>query len=395
MKIFGLLLNGILAFSLVAGFTPQSTAQAAKIHGHVTNYTGVPQNAGMICLSTDGVTPAFTYPVDANGNYAGEAPAGAYTLIYRMPDTPAGEWIDLIHNVVLEAGIDLEKNDDMSRQEFIDELPDEVKKQLEEMKKQNASAPNHENLIKSINGDLQRVAQDLKDADNARNTAVKELGKSASPAEIDAKVTSIRTAKCAQVESLMQKDLQAIKESELTADETSLWENLGRAQIGLKKYAEAEQSYKTILDIQKTSGIPKPAVQAVANFGLGEIYARTGKTLEATKAFELAAQLDATRAGLYLKNEALIFLQTGNAEAQIAAAEQAIKADPKDPVPYYIKGNGLFKNAGIDPASKHYDLPEGCAEAYQKYLSLAPDGPYAAEAQSVLHRGEKSTKAAN
>jgi hypothetical protein len=53
----------------------------------------------------------------------------------------------------------------------------------------------------------------------------------------------------------------------------------------------------------------------------------------------------------------------------------------------------MFKRAGIDPASKHYDLPDGCAEAYQKYLSLAPGGPYAAEAQSVLRRAAKATSA--
>lgn len=394
MKIFGVLLNGMLALSLAA-VAQQATAQAAKIHGHVTNYTGVAQNAGFICLSTDGgLTPSFSFPVNANGDYAGEAPAGKYTMIYRMPDTPPSQWIDVIHNVVLESGVDLEKNDDMSRKEFIDELPDEVKKQLEELKKQDASAPNQEKLVKTINDDLQRSAQDLKDADNARNAAIKELGKAASQAQIDEKVASIRAAKCAQVESLMQKDLLALKESQLAADETVLWEDLGRAQIGLKKYDDAERAYKKILEIQTAGGNPKPPVQAVANAGLGEIYARTGKSSDATKAFDLAVQLDPTRAGFYLKNEALVFLQSGNAEAQIAAAEQAIKADPRDPLPYYIKGNGLFKNAGIDPASKHYDLPDGCAEAYQKYLALAPNGPYAAEAQSVLRRAEKSTRAA-
>ena len=396
MRKFGLLLNGTLALYLVAAVAQQPTAQVARIHGQVTNYTGVPQNAGFICLSTDGgLTPTFLFPVNGKGSYSGEAPAGTYTMIYRMPDTPLSQWIDVIHNVVLTADTDLEQNDDMSRQEFIEELPAETRKQLEGLKRQNVSASDQEKLVKIINDDLRQAAQDLKDADNARNAAVKELGKAANQAEIDAKVASIRGAKCAQAESLMQKDLIALKESGLAADETALWEDLGRAQIGLKKYDDAERAYQKILEIQVASGNPKTAVQAVANAGLGEIYARMGKTADATKAFDLAAQLDPARAGLYLRNEALVFLQSGNAEAQITAAEQAIKADPKDPLPYYIKGNGLFKNAGIDPASKHYDLPDGCAEAYQKYLTLAPSGPYAPEAQSVLRRAERSTKAAN
>jgi tetratricopeptide (TPR) repeat protein len=192
----------------------------------------------------------------------------------------------------------------------------------------------------------------------------------------------------------MLKDLELLKQSGLAADETLLWDNLGHAQIGLKKYDDAEKAYKKVLEIQTASGNPKPAVQAEANARLGEIYARTNKTAEAARAFDVAVQLDSAHAGMYLRDEALTFLQTGDAEAQIAAAEKAIAAEPRDASAYYFKANGLFKKAGIDPASKHYDLPPGCAEAYQKYLSLAPVGPYAAEAQSVLRRAEKGTKAA-
>jgi tetratricopeptide (TPR) repeat protein len=373
----------------------QPPAQMGKIHGHVTNYTGQPQTAGMIGLSTDaGVTSAYTFPVDAKGDYAGEASAGRYLLIYRMPDTPPSLFIDSISNVVIDAGKDLRQDDDMSRQAFIDELPDEQKKELEDLKKQNAAAQGQEALIKTINADLAVASQNLKESDAARTAAIKELGKAADPAEIDAKAAAIKSAKCAAVESLMLKDLQSIKESGLSADESTLWENLGRAQVGLKKYDEAEKSYKRILEIQTASGKPNPTAQAFANAGLGEVYARTGKASEAAKAFDLAVQLDPSHAALFLKNEALAFLQTGDAEAQVAAADKAIKADPKDALAYYIKANGLLKKAGVDLAARHYDLPPGCAEAYQKYLSLAPGGAYASEAQGVLRRAEKGVKAA-
>jgi tetratricopeptide (TPR) repeat protein len=392
MKILSSVLFGMLALSFLPAHAQQQTG---RIHGHVINYTGQPQTTGLICLSTDnGVTVAYTFPVDAHGNYAGAAPAATYTLVYRMPDTPPSLWIDALNNITITAGNDLEQNDDMSRQAFIDELPDEQKKELEELKKHNAAAQNQEQLIKTINTDLNVVAQNLKDADDARSTAVKELGKTADPAQIDAKAAAIKSSKYAEAESLMLKDLETIKQSGLSADETTLWENLGRAQIGLKKYEEAEKSYKRILEIQASEGSPKPAVQAFANAGLGEIYARTGRPSEAVKAYDVAVQLDATHAGQFLKNEALVFSQTGDAEAQIAAAEKAIKAEPKDPAPYYFKANGLLKKSGVDTTSKHIDLPPGCAEAYRKYLSLAPAGPYAAEAQSVLQRAEKGVKAA-
>ena len=87
-----------------------------------------------------------------------------------------------------------------------------------------------------------------------------------------------------------------------------LWENLGRAQVGLKKYEEVEKSFNHVLEIQASGGCPKPDVQAFANAALGgEVYARTGKVPEEVKAFDLAAQFDAAHASMYLKSQALIF----------------------------------------------------------------------------------------
>jgi hypothetical protein len=74
----------------------------------------------------------------------------------------------------------------------------------------------------------------------------------------------------------------------------------------------------------------------------------------------------------------------GNANAQVAAADEAIKADPTSPIPYYLKGQGLVSNATIDPKTKLYILPPGCAEAYQMYLKLAPTGPFSNDAKGIL-----------
>src|SRR5579862_666899 len=202
MKIFSSALVGVLAVSLLPAFAQQPAVQIGRIHGHVTNYTGQPQPVGMIGLSTDaGVTSAYTFPVDSKGDYAGEAPAGRYLLIYRMPDTPPSLFIDSISNIVIDAGKDSRQDDDMSRQAFIDELPDEQKKELEELKKQNASAQSQETLVKTINTDLSVASQALKESDAARTAAIKDLGKTADPADIDAKAAAIKNAKCAEVES--------------------------------------------------------------------------------------------------------------------------------------------------------------------------------------------------
>jgi hypothetical protein len=80
----------------------------------------------------------------------------------------------------------------------------------------------------------------------------------------------------------------------------------------------------------------------------------------------------------------VIFSQVGNADAQAAAADEAIKADPTNALPYYLKGQGLIPKATIDPASGKMILPPGCAEAYQQYLSLAPTGPFANDVKGIL-----------
>jgi tetratricopeptide (TPR) repeat protein len=122
----------------------------------------------------------------------------------------------------------------------------------------------------------------------------------------------------------------------------------------------------------------------LANSGLGEIYARTGKIPEANAAYDAAGKANPSQAGFYLKNEAVIFFQMNNGDAQVAAADEAIAADPTQPILYYLKGQGLIQKATLDPKSQKIVAPAGCLEAYQKYLQLAPDGPYAAEVKGIL-----------
>lgn len=138
------------------------------------------------------------------------------------------------------------------------------------------------------------------------------------------------------------------------------------------------------------------AVIGLANAGLGEVYARTGKVPEANAAYDAAAKADPSNALLHLRNEAVIFFQENNSAAQVAAADEAIKSDPNQSDPnlailYYIKGQGLIQNATVDPKTNRIVLPPDCLAAYQKYLELAgPQGAYSTEVAGILQQaGEK------
>lgn len=372
----------------------QAPAATGKIHGHVVNPTGAPQGNGNVTAAPEGKNTGTVFQVDQNGEFTGELPVGTYTLIFRQPETPQDKQVDHIDNVKVVAGQTTEQDIDMSREAYIKSLPPEQQKQLEEMRKHNADALKTNEVIKHLNADLKTVAQDIHDADAARATATQELGASANRQAVDAKENEVKTAKFTEVEQLMQKDTQA------KPDASILWARLGQAEVGLKKYDDAVTAYKKALEIESASKKPSPEVQGLAQSGLGEAYARQGKVQEASDAFDAAVKINPAQAPFYLKNQAVIFFQQGNAAAQVAAADKAIAASPNPNDPnmallYYLKGQGLVGNAtmGADPKNPKVQrivLPPGCAEAYEKYLELAPNGPYAADAKGILDQaGQK------
>jgi tetratricopeptide (TPR) repeat protein len=371
---------GLLALALLPALA-QTPAPTGKIHGHVTNPTGISASTGNVSLSTDTSKPAkFTFPVNPSGDYDGEATPGTYTVIFRQPETPADKMVDSFDNVKIVVNQDVLQDFDMTRRDFIDKLTPEQKKSLEEIKQHNSVALKANEVIKNINADLRAATQDIKDADNARATATQTLGATASRSDIDAKEAEIRAAKYGEAEALMLKDTAA------KPDASVLWADLGQAQVGLKKYDDAETAFKKVLELEAASKKPNPQAQGAANAGLGEIYARTGKIPEANAAYDAAAKINPPQAAFYLKNEAVIFSQVNNADAQIAAANEAIAADPTQPLPYYLKGQGLIQKSTFDAKTHKIVLPAGCADAYQQYLALAPTGPYAAEVKGILEQ---------
>jgi tetratricopeptide (TPR) repeat protein len=189
----------------------------------------------------------------------------------------------------------------------------------------------------------------------------------------------IHDKKFDEAEQLMLKDT-AIK-----PDAPVLWIELGQAQLGLKKYDQAEASFKKTLELDNAGKKPTPEIQGGALSGLGEIYARQGKISEASSYYDQAAKANPASAAQYLTNQAVIYYQLGNADAQAAAADKAIQVDPTGrPILYYLKGNALVQKATVDPKTQMIVLPPGCAEAYQKYLELDPNGQFAAEVKSIL-----------
>lgn len=222
----------------------------------------------------------------------------------------------------------------------------------------------------------------------------------------------------ADAEALMLKDTAA------KPGQVYLWIELGLAQLGQKKYDEAETSFKNVLGTgpapqNQTSGgggfysadgrgthtggslaVPdatpakhNPEVEGISLSSLGEIYIRTNRIPEAQAAFDEAVKANPAQAALYLDNEAVFFFQINNAPAQLDAANKAIAADPTRARNYYFKAQALTTQATVDPKTSKLILPPGCLEAYQKYLELDPNGQFAADARSIVAAAGASFKA--
>jgi len=365
------------------------------IQGLVTGPTGAPQNGGIVSLSTDGgVTLRYSFTVSPKGDYTGRVPLGEYTLVYRLPDTPDGKVVDFIHSVVILAGKGTTQNVDMTRQEYLDRLSPEQQEHLQHMKESNEKAVATNNIIASINADLHTANQDFEDAANARATAIQTLGSTASPSDVDSTAGEIRVSKYTEIESLMS------KASTEMPDEATVWVYLGRAQVGLKNYLDAETSFKKAVDLTSQAGITGPQaanvdsqLRGAANAGLGEVYARTRMVDEADASVAAAIKADPAHAAAYLRNLAVIYFQVGNISAQIDAADEAIKANPQDAVLYFIKAQGLSVNAPFDPDTNKLKLSPECVAAFRQYLVLAPTGQYAARVTAILQNAAGDTAA--
>jgi tetratricopeptide (TPR) repeat protein len=366
---------------------PSPVSEVGKIHGRVINPSGVPQKDGTVSLSVDGgETLSYNFPVSSAGEYSGQAPPGEYTIVYRAPDTPEGKIVDYISGVQVVVGQNAVQDIDMTRREFIARLSPQQQQLLQELSEANIEAASGaKRSAAAIDADLQIVNLDLQAAGNARVTAAQNLGAAAGPGDVDEMTAEIEDAKLTEIETLMTKDTAA------EPSEPVVWIGLARAQVGLSNFLDAESNFKTALDLALKEDPPRPLVVAMAQSGLGGVYARTLMVDEANAAFDAAAKADPANAALYLRFQAVAFFNARNFDAQVDAADIAIKADPNQALLYYIKADGLSQNARVDPETGKLVLPPGCADAYRRYLALDHNGPYAANAATMLERAGEPT----
>ena len=186
--------------------------------------------------------------------------------------------------------------------------------------------------------------------------------------------------------------------TQMDATRDVLWALLGDAERGsaLKQTDPAEKSkrlqsavddYLKAIDIkQKALEVKKDPDETKRLAGyynnLGEAYGRAGKAEDAVKAYTQAAQTNPEGAAGYYYNAGAVLTNVGKVDDAIAAFDKCIAADPTKADAYYQKGVDLIGKATLQ--GDKMVAPPGTAEAFNKYLELAPTGPYADVAKQML-----------
>ena len=366
---------------------PSRAQQTGTIQGKASDEIGSPVKDGEVRLTPD-LTAApearkypFAFKTDANGNYKGEGiPVGTQFNVILFRQGKSVDFISDPSNVQVaipetwKAGETKTLDFDMSRPAFINALSPERKKEIEEFKAKNSAASNANKVVAQLNTTLKTVRADLTAAAPPAYSDVSkdvDMMKQATDAKPDESILWMEYGDALKVQGDHFAHDDATQHKLVTGDDQAM-----------KSYSDAVDAFKKAADLNAASKKPVPADQAVAYNQIGNVLATQKKTPDAVAAFDKAASLDPTKAGMYYNNEAAILANNNATTEAGAAADKAIAADPNRPDPYYIKGQSLIGKSTL--VNGKLTAPPGCIEAYQKYLELAPDGKFAPTVKEVL-----------
>lgn len=175
------------------------------------------------------------------------------------------------------------------------------------------------------------------------------------------------------------------KASELDTKQHVVWAQLAEAEMNFaatKSGAEADAETAKGLDAyQKAIELKPDDAGYHNNFALS--LAKAKKFPEAQAELTKAATLDPPNAGRYYYNLGALLVNSGQNEPAGDAFKKAIDIDPNYADAQYQYGVFLLSKATVAADGKVTPVG-GTAEAFQKYLQLKPDGPFADSAKQML-----------
>ena len=341
------------AFAVIALSIP-ALAQTTGVEGIVTGPDGKPLQGAVVKFERSDIKGHYEVKTDKKGHYGHYGlPLGTFTVDVYV----GSEMKDEMKGVKTHGGDPQQLNFDLARAAAAAGAAA-------------ANAPEADRSMSKADKEKFEKQKAEREAALAKNKALNDaynLGKQA----LEAKAWD--TA----VESL-------VKATELDAKQSAVWSSLAEAYSGLaaSKPADSAANYQKAYD-----AYAKAIELAPTDAGLYNNYALAlarGKKIDDAKTnLAKAAELDPPGAGKYYYNLGALLVNSGQNDAAADQFKKAIDADPTYADAQYQYGLTLAGKATTDASGKIV-APPGAVEALQKYLSLKPDGPYAASAKEMI-----------
>jgi tetratricopeptide (TPR) repeat protein len=350
-------------------------AQTSSLEGDVKGEDGAPLRGALVKIDRKDIKGAYKVKTDKKGHYfhAG-LPLGTYKLTIEVD----GKDRDSVDNVRTKLGDPTEINFDLQQVKQRAEAMNRAAEtgQLTKEQERGMSAEQKAALDKAVK-EREKAMEKNKALNDAFNQGVEALRGH----QYDAAVTAFAKA------------------SEMDPKQNVIWAQLAESYIGqsaTKTGSEHDQIMQKGLDAYGKAIELKPDDAAYHNnFALA--LAKAKKFPEAQAELTKASQLDPPNAGRYFYNLGAVLVNIGQSEPAGEAFKKAIEADPNYADAQYQYGVYLISKAQVDAATGKVTPPPGTAEAFQKYLDLKPNGPFAESAKGMLAsiQGSVSTSYAN
>jgi Tfp pilus assembly protein PilF len=175
------------------------------------------------------------------------------------------------------------------------------------------------------------------------------------------------------------------KAGELDPNQIAVWSHLAQAyqdQAGTKTGADHDAAVAKAIETYNKALTLKPDDASIHN-NYALLLAHSGKFPDATAELEKAALLEPANACKYYYNLGALYTNAGQVDPALDTFKKAIAADPNCADAYYQTGINLMAKVTTTPDGKMVPVP-GTTEAFQQYLKLKPDGPYAQSAKDML-----------
>jgi tetratricopeptide (TPR) repeat protein len=355
----------VLLFAAIAG--AQNTGQ---IVGEVKDLNGKPYADVNVEIKNPDNGKVVTTKTDKQGRFTQVGlPGGLYNITLTNEKDKLNFQVQFRVVSGQDNGFNLNLKEVMAKQ---GPSAEEVKKREEE-----------ENLFKNMKQHFDAGMAALNDSTNLR-TQLK-----AAPADQKAAIqdklnadyqTAITELKLAE-QGMTAKDIR---------NHALVWANLGQAYEYAGHYDEAAAAFQKAVELSPQAPYYEHLSTALANAAAAQTdpKAVAAKLTEASANCDKMAAIEPAGTARCWKNAGIILSNKGKLPEAVEPLQKAAQADPKDAQTWFLLGGAL--SAKIDSKQQGdkliYIIPPGTAEAYQKAIDAAPNGPYAAQAKAALEQ---------